>query len=105
VSASADVRITFPSDYNSLSSATCISVVVDSIAVNTFNCTKTGTTIIFTNVFTTITNLLVKDVIIMVGNILNPSPAIYTGSFSGYIGDDYAEPVGTGLQLTAGKSS
>ena len=39
----------------------------------------------------------------MVGNILNPSPAIYTGSFSGYIGRDYAEPVGTGLQLTAGR--
>ena len=40
----------------------------------------------------------------MIGNVLNPSPALYTGTFIGYIGIDYAEPTSIGYQLTAGIS-
>lgn len=98
------VLLTFPSQYTSISSVTCLSISVDSIAISSFSCSITGNTVRFDGVFTGVSNLYVGIVQLMVGNIKNPSPAIYTGTFTGYIGSDYAVPVSTGVQLSPGKS-
>lgn len=57
---------------------------------------------IVSNAFANLTNLNVTNVTLVVGNVLNPSPAIYTGTFSGTIGIDIAVPRTTGVQLTPG---
>lgn len=43
-----------------------------------------------------------SGVVAVVGNVLNPAPAILTGGFTGTIGVDVAVSKGTGIQLTAG---
>jgi len=52
--------------------------------------------------FGSIANLKVKTVVMIVGNVLNPTPAILTGGFSGTIGIDVAVSKNTGIQLTPG---
>lgn len=47
-----------------------------------------------TGAFASVSNLYVYDVELVVGNILNPTPAITTGEFSGVIGTDIAVPNG-----------
>ncbi len=51
-------------------------------------------------------DLFIKSVTVTYGNVLNPSPAIRTREFTGYIGIDVAVPNGgTALQLAAGSFS
>ncbi len=103
MSSNATVTITFPSNYLVIdNSVTCLSISVDSIAVTNFSCSTSGKTVIFSNVFTSITNLYVRIVNAVVGNVLNPTPAILTGAFNGTIGADLAVEKGTGVQLTPG---
>ena len=73
---------------------------MDNIAINGFGCERLGNVVVFIEPFKDITNLYVSTVVIVVGNVLNPSPAYYTDSFSGTIGVDVAVPKNTGVQLT-----
>ena len=72
------------------------------IAINNFTCNISGNTVTVSNAFVNLANLNVINVTLLVGNVLNPSPAIYTGTFSGTIGTDIAVPRTTGVQLTPG---
>jgi hypothetical protein len=102
VSSTANFTVTFPDNYTTISNVTCVSVSVMGISVSNFSCNISGNTIIVSNAFTSLSNLGVTNVSLVVGNVLNPSPAIYTGTFSGSIGIDVAVPRSTGMQLTPG---
>ena len=93
--ANADLTITFPSDFT-LSAPTCVSVTVSSVAVSGFGCNYvSGHTITLTNVFASLADPYVYDVVLVIGNVLNPVPAVTTGEFSGTIGSDTAVPAGS----------
>lgn len=72
------MTITFPSDY-SLSSPTCISVTINSNPVVGYSCSTSGNTVTVTNAFASLSNLSVFDAQLVLGNIVNPTPALYTG--------------------------
>ena len=72
------MTITFPSDY-SLSSPTCISVTINSINVVAFTCTTSANTITVSNAFTTLSNFSINNAELVVGNVVNPTPALRTG--------------------------
>lgn len=98
------VSVTFPSEYSLTGSETCLTLDVISASqtysLSGFSCSVSGNTISFQNSFTTVTDLYVKQVTINIGNILNPSPAVKTGSFTGSVGADIAvSNGGTAVQL------
>lgn len=103
MSTGATVTVTFPEEYNITNSTTCLSISVNNIAINGFGCSQSGNTVAFQNVFQSVGNLFVTSVVAVVGNVLNPVPAILTGGFTGTIGVDVAVSKNTGVQLTAGK--
>lgn len=94
------MTIRFPSQY-AITSPTCVSVTINSITVAGYTCSVVGNTITVENVFTNVANLSIYDAELVIGNVLNPTPAVYTGEFIGTIGDDIAQPDGGGIQLSA----
>ena len=106
MSNSAAISVTFPSDYLLTGSETCLTLDVISASqtysISGYSCSVSGNTISFQNSFATVTDLFVKQVTITIGNLLNPSPAVKTGSFTGNIGTDVAvSNGGTAVQLEA----
>ena len=100
VNSGANMTIRFPSQYT-LSAPTCVSVTINSITVSGFTCSVTGNTITVDGVFTNIANLSINNAELVIGNVVNPTPAVFTGEFIGTIGDNVAQPDGGGIQLTA----
>ena len=70
-----------------------------------FNCAAVDRTITFTGIFTSVANLNVGLVVVRVGNIMNPSPAITTATFDGTLGADTAVAQDNTVTLTAGPLS
>ena len=73
-----------------------MSITVSSVTVSGYDCTNlNGQTLTITGVFTTVSDLFVYDVVLVLGNIVNPVPAVTTGQFSGKIGTDVSVPAGS----------
>ena len=66
-----------------------------------FSCSVTGDTITVSNVFTNVANLSVYDGELVIGNVVNPTPAVFISGLIGTIGVDVGQPAGGGIQLTA----
>ena len=65
-----------------------------------FTCIIDGNRAVFSGGLTSASDLFIKSVTVSYGNVLNPSPAIKTREFTGYIGIDVAIPNGgTWVQL------
>ncbi len=74
-----------------------------------FTCIIEGNRAIFAGTLTSATDLLIKTATVSYSNVLNPSPAIRTREFTGYLGIDVAVPnpsnQQTPLQLIAASFS
>lgn len=88
VASSATATIIFPSQFAStqLSGFTCSSVMVNLNSVTTFSCSRSGNTIIVSNLFSG--SEYISQVDITLDNIINPSSAVTTSAFLGTIATD-----------------
>ena len=103
VESDATITITFPNDYT-LTAPTCQSVTVDGSSVSGATCSHQDNTITIENAFNSSSspsNLSINNVELVIGGVQNPSPAVFTGDFSGSIGTDIAVPSNNGIQLTS----
>lgn len=90
--------MTFPSEYT-LTSPTCISVTISGVVSTTYSCSSSGNVVTVSGAFPT--PIIVTSVTLVLGNILNPVPAVATGQFQGAIGTNVAVANGgANVQLT-----
>lgn len=82
----ANITITFPSQYGNVSTFTCVSLIINDVNVNSYSCVRSGNKVTFRNILTVDT--AVKDAIVVIGNIKNPTPGGSVGAFGGTIGTD-----------------
>jgi hypothetical protein len=79
VASDQNITVYFPNNYAISSTVTCLSITIDSIALSSFNCIKSGFSVIFTNALTSLSSYFIQTVTLQIGNVLNPSPALTTG--------------------------
>lgn len=92
------IRIIFPVQYatTAVASATCDnlqivhSAALVSITPTGYNCTTSTRTLTISGAITA--DLFVYSVTLTLGGVLNPSPAVDTDNFLGFVGTDQALP-------------